>query len=128
MPRKKRSKSAPRIIGSFIDDHGHLSEIEVIDQISENFGKGSNRKLIHLKNFEEALEIVASSYYFGTASSHKKYKELIYGNRKKTALAQELLRCGIDIGDRKGRVLALEIQTAIKAYDAALKKIKITGI
>jgi len=121
MPRRKRIKAKPNIVGSFLDDDRRLKEIEIIDGISEHFGKGSNRKLVHLRNFNDALNLAASSYFFGTKRARDKFKRLIYGKRNKTALVREFQLSGIQIGERKGRDLAAKIQIAIKAFDNALK-------
>jgi hypothetical protein len=121
MPRKKRVKPEREVIASFLDADGSSVNIEVEDEESECFGKGSYRKVRHIAMFNKALTHIANNYYFSKDRRvREKYERLIYGPYKKIKLVEELQLAGIDIGDRAGTDLVGEIQKAIKVFDSLL--------
>jgi len=119
MPRNKRIAPSPKIIGTFVED-GQKIEIVEIDELTESYGKGAYLRVRRLQTFNKALEVFAEQFFCG--KKKQKLKKLIYDPRKTSALANELLRLGIELEDRALRSLAIEIKRQIKALDSALTK------
>lgn len=120
MPRRKRVAPIPPLLGSFWCGIQY-TEVVLIDEHTENIGKGAAKKIKRLKNFDLALTAIAEDYFWGGINIQRKIKPLIDEPRKISALRDELQRRGLELEDRAMRSLAMDIKKQIRALATAKK-------
>jgi len=120
MPRPIRTPKMPIVLGSFY--HGiQRYEMFAIDKETESHGKGANKRLGYLKNFDKAIQEIVEKYLNGDQKIKSKLKLTLSNPKKLKPLMEQLELIGIELNERALRNLAKIIRKEIIAWENAIK-------
>jgi len=126
MPRKKRVPKEPLLLSEFfigIQKYQVLS----IDEETESYGSGANKKLSYLKNFDLAIQEIVLRYVDGDQKIKRKLQLTLKNPKKLKPLMEQLELIGVDLNERALRNLAKRVRIEIKACENIIKSNSITG-
>jgi hypothetical protein len=126
MPRKKRVPKEPLLLSEFfigIQKYQVLS----IDEETESYGSGANKKLSYLKNFDLAIQEIVLRYVDGDQKIKRKLQLTLKNPKKIKPLMEQLELIGVDLNERALRNLAKRVRIEIKACENIIKSNSITG-
>lgn len=126
MPRKKRVRKEPLFIDEFFIGIEKY-QVLLIDEETESYGRGANKKLTHLKNFDLAFQEIVSKYLDGDQKIKRKLQLTLKNPKKLKPLMEQLELIGVDLNERALRNLAKRVRIEIKAIENAIKNNSITG-
>ena len=120
MPRKKRVPKEPLLLKEF---YSGIEKIQVflIDEETESYGKGSNKKLSYYNNFDLAIREIVAKYLDGDQKIKGRLKVTLKDPKKLKPLMEQLELIGIDLNERALRNLAKKVRIEIKAWENAIK-------
>ena len=126
MPRPKRIAKKPLVLGSYY--YGiQRYEIFSVNEETESYGSGANKKLSYFKNFELAIQKIVTRYLDGDQKIKRKLKLTIQNPKKLKPLMDQLELIGVDLNERALRNLAKRIRKEIMAWENAIKNNPSTG-
>lgn len=126
MPRPKRIAKKPLVLGDYY--YGiQRYEIFSVNEETESYGSGANKKLSYFKNFELAIQKIVTSYLDGDQKIKSKLKLTIKNPKKLKPLMDQLELIGVDLNERALRNLAKRIRKEIMAWENAIKNNPSTG-
>ena len=126
MPRKKRVPKEPLLLSEFfigIQKYQVLS----IDEETESYGSGANKKLSYLKNFDLAIQEIVLRYVDGDQKIKRKLQLTLKNPKKLKPLMEQLELIGVDLNERALRNLAKRVRIEIKACENIIKSNSIIG-
>lgn len=126
MPRKKRVRKDPLLLGEFfigIQKYQYF----LIDEETESYGSGANKKLSYFKNFDLALQKIVSKYFEGDQNIKRKLQLTLKNPKKLKPLMDQLELIGVDLNERALRNLAKRVRIEIKALESGIKHNSTTG-
>lgn len=126
MPRRKRVPKKPLLLSEFfigIQKYQVLS----IDEETESYGSGANKKLSYLKNFDLAIQEIVLRYVDGDQKIKRKLQLTLKNPKKLKPLMEQLELIGVDLNERALRNLAKRVRIEIKACENIIKSSSITG-
>lgn len=126
MPRKKRVRKEPLFIDDFFIGIEKY-QVLLIDEETESYGRGANKKLTYLKNFDLAFQEIVSKYLDGDQKIKRKLQLTLKNPKKLKPLMEQLELIGVDLNERALRNLAKRVRIEIKAIENAIKNNSITG-
>jgi hypothetical protein len=120
MPRKKRVRKEPLLLNEF---YIGIQEVQIllIDEETESYGSGANKKLSYFKNFDLAIQKIVSVYLDGDQKIKSKLQLTLKDPKKLKPLMEQLELIGIDLNERALRNLAKRVRIEIKAWENAIK-------
>lgn len=120
MPRPTRTPKIPIALGGYF--HGiQRYEMFAIDGETESYGKGANKRLGYLKNFDQAVQEIVTKYLNGDQKIKSKLKLTVSNPKKLKPLMEQLELIGIDLNERALRNLAKRVRIEIKAWENAIE-------
>jgi|LauGreDrversion4_2_1035121.scaffolds.fasta_scaffold1621516_1 hypothetical protein len=120
MPRPTRTPKMPIVLGGFY--YGiQRYEIFAIDEETESYGKGANKRLGYLKNFDKAVQEIVEKYLNGDQKIKSKLKLTVSNPKKLKPLMEQLEFIGIELNERALRNLAKIIRKEIIVWENAIK-------
>ena len=120
MPRKKRVRKEPLPLSEFYIGIQKV-QILLIDEETESYGSGANKKLSYFKNFDLAIQKIVSNYLDGDQKIRGKLQLTLKDPKKLKVLMEQLELIGIDLNERALRNLAKRVRIEIKAWENAIK-------
>jgi hypothetical protein len=126
MPRKKRVRKEPLLLKEFFVGIQKY-QVLLIDEETESYGSGANKKLSYFKNFDLAFQKIVSKYFDGDQKIKRKLQLTLKNPKKLKPLMEQLELIGVDLNERALRSLAKRVRIEIKAFESAIKNNSITG-
>ena len=126
MPRPKRIAKKTLVLGDYY--YGiQRYEIFSVNEETESYGSGANKKLSYFKNLELAIQKIVTRYLDGDQKIKSKLKLTIKNPKKLKPLMDQLELIGVDLNERALRNLAKRIRKEIMAWENAIKNNPSTG-